>query len=272
MSITPSPVNSVNSINSLELELKQQYQGLTDEVKAYFDKQEAEFVAQSKSSYQNPDSFAQDRAKFLIKKKIDDLDTHRREIWTYLTAEFNRNTYDKSLNAKMMSQNKNDTARNQKTYQKYLDKLEDAKGNTDTTKRLREIELYELNRRKDQVFLMKIISLTLLVCLFLSFGILNEVLPMETVFVVILIFGGLIGYVIYYVYIKNSDRSRRNWDKYYFEQPTDTIKKDSNVIEDINYDKLDKDLDGEFHKYIDACATKKSPETKIDTTKLTPST
>jgi hypothetical protein len=266
MSITPTPVNN------LEAELKQQYQGLTDEVKAYFDKQEADFQSQSKSNYPNPDSFTKDRAKFLIKKKIDDLDTHRREIWNYLTSEFNRNTYDKSLNAKLMNQNKNDITRNQKEYQKYLDKLENAKGTASTTSRLKEIELYQLNKRKNQVLLMKIISLSLLACLFLSVAILNEILPKETLFLIILIFAGLICYVIYYLYIKNPGRNNRYWDKYYFEQPVDVIQKDSHKDDDINYDKLDKDLDKEFHKYIDACATKKSPENKIDTTKLTPST
>jgi hypothetical protein len=265
MSVTPSPVNN------LELELKQQYQGLTDEVKTYFDKQEADFLVQSKSNYQDPDSFTQDRTKFLIKKKIDNLDAHRREVWNYLTSEFNRNTHDKNLNAKMMSQNKNDITRNQKELKKNLDKLEDVRGNNYTSNRLREIELYELNRRKSQIFLMKIISLTLLACLLLSLAIQKEALPRETIYIVILTFCGLICYVVYYLYIKNPGRSRRNWDKYYFEQPVDKIQKDLNV-EEINYDNLDKDLDKEFHKYIDSCAAKKSPEVRIDTTKLTPST
>lgn len=264
MSVTPNPNNN------LDTELKQQYQGLTDDVKAYYDKQQADFLAESKSKYPDKDSFYQDRGKFLIRKKIDDLDSHRREVWTYLTSEFDRNTQDKNLNAKMMSQNKKDMLRHQKDFEKYQKKLEEASSDQHTSNRIREIELYELNRRKSQVFLMKIIALTMLACLVLTVCLQQNLLPSQTTYAVMAIFVGMILYVIFYLYFKNPGRSRRTWDKYYFEQPVEEIQKDLN-LDEINYDKLDKDLDKEFLKYMDSCAAK--PDKKVEKpTNLTPST
>jgi len=254
MTATPSPNNNLNN------ELITQYQGLTDDVKAYFDQQQSTFLAESKSKHPDKNSFYQDRGKFIIRKKIDDLDSHRREIWSYLTSEFNRNTQDKNLNAKMMSQNKNDATRNEKELGKYQKKLEEVKGSQTTNNRLREIELYELNRRKSQIYLMKIVVFSLMLCSALTAGVDQNLLPRETIYFIFLLFCGLLCYIIYYMYLKNPGRSRRNWSKYYFDQPVEEIQKNLDVDE-INYDKLDQDLDKEFHKYMDSCAAKPTDKT-----------
>ena len=235
----------------LKNELIKQYSGLDSELKKYFDCRQTDFLSKSQSTYTVPESYSKDRGEFLVNNKIDDLETHRRDVWEYLTNEFNKNTNDKYLNAQMMSQHKKDMVRQRKNLKELTDKYNDLKDKNTTNNRQREIVLYEYNRRKDLLKIMKIISFALSICIILIV-LTNEYLPYETVYVVLGIFILLILYIIYYIYFKNPGRSRRQWDKYYFTQPEEIIKVDT-IPDDFNYDNLDKKLDKDFDKYLDSC-------------------
>jgi hypothetical protein len=245
-SITQSPVGS-----ELNNELINQYKGLDSEIKKYFDNRQNDFLNKSKSEYSNQDSYIKDRGEFLVNNKIDDLETHRRDVWEYLTNEFNKNTNDKYLNAQMMSQHKKDMSRQRKNLKELTDKYNDLKDKNTTNNRQREIVLYEYNRRKDLLKIMKIISFALSICIILIV-LTNEYLPYETVYVVLGIFILLILYIIYYIYFKNPGRSRRQWDKYYFTQPDQDVKVES-APNPVDFDNFDKKLDKDFDKYLDSC-------------------
>ena len=252
-SITESAESPVSS--ELNNELINQYKGLNSEIKKYFDDRQNDFLNKSKTEYSNQDSYTKDRGEFLVNNKIDDLETHRRDVWEYLTNEFNKNTNDKYLNDQMMSQHKKDMARQRKNLKELTDKYNDLKDKNTTNNRQREIVLYEYNRRKDLLKIMKIISFALSICIILVL-LTNEYLPYETVYLVLGIFVLLILYIIYYIYLKNPGRSRRQWDKYYFTQPDQDIKVESAPNPD-DFDNFDKKLDKDFDKYLDSC---KSPE------------
>ena len=250
-SITQAPGSDLNN------ELINQYKGLDSELKKYFDSRQNDFADKSKSEYSSPDSYSKDRGEFLVNNKIDDLESHRRDVWDYLTNEFNKNTKDKYLNAQMISQHKKDMDRQRKSFKELNDKYKDLKDKNTTNNRQREIALYEFNRRRDQLFIMKVISFALSICIILVL-LTNEYLPYETVYLVLSIFVLLILYIIYYIYLKNPGRSRRQWDKFYFTQPDNQIKVLS-TPNPLDSDNFDKKLDTDFDKYLDTC---KSPEEK----------
>jgi hypothetical protein len=253
---TPSPTET--SVSDLNKELLIQYDGLSDDLKDYFDQRQQDFLNQSQSNYTNPDNYTTDRNKFILNNKIESLEIRRKEVWDYLVSEFNTNTKDKFLNAKMMSQNKKDMTYQKKTLDDLQEKYNSSKDKNSTYGREREIVLYEYNYRLNQLFLMKVIGSILILCLILSILIRNEMLPSQVSYGVLALFGLLVMYTIYYVYLKVPNRSRRQWDKYYFKQPVLDAKSDSSKIEpDFDYDKFDKKIDGEFAKYLDTC---KSPQ------------
>jgi hypothetical protein len=252
---TPSPLQS----SELDNQLKAQYQGLTSELKSYFDTKQNEFVDSSKQSYSEPSSYFTDRGEFLVNNKIDDLDMRRREIWDFLTNEFNNNTREKYLNAQLMSQNKKDMARQKKSLEEYKKKYNDFNDKKNTFGRQKEIALYEYNRRKDQLFIMKVIGIVLIVCVVLTL-LTNKYLPYETIYLVLLLFLLLILYIIYYIYFKNPGRSSRRWDHVYFKQPDQEISM-KKIPDDFDYDKFDKKLDGEFNKYLDSCTSTNTKNT-----------
>jgi len=257
---TPSPLQN----SELDNQLKAQYQGLTSELKTYFDTKQSEFLDDSKQNYSSPDSYFTDRGEFLINNKIDDLDTRRREIWNFITNEFNNNTREKYLNAQLMSQNKKDMARQRKTLEEYKKKYNDFNDKKNTFSRQKDIALYEYKRRRDQLFIMKVIGIVLIICLVLTI-LVNKFLPYETVYLILLLFLLLILYIIYYIYFKNPGRSSRRWEHVYFKQPEIEIVT-KKIPDDFDYDKFDKKLDGEFNKYLDSC---KSTSTQ-NTIKSTP--
>ncbi len=269
---TPVPTQSQNS--ELDNQLKAQYSGLTEELKSYFDTKQKNFLDSSKGSYPTPDSYYKDRGEFLINNKIDDLDTRRREIWDYLKNEFNTNTKEKYLNAKMMSQNKKELVRQKKTLEEYKKKYDELRDEKNTYGRQKEIALYEYHRRNDQLFIMKIIGLTLIICLILTV-LIDKYLPYEIVYVILVVFILLILYIIYYIYLKNPGRSSRRWDHLYFKQPDEDITM-KNIPDDFDFDKFDKKLDNEFGKYLDKCnsvpTSTTSPTTTATTTPTTSTT
>lgn len=254
----------------LDTELKSQYQGLSEEVKNYFDNQQKRFLDNSKSKYPSPDTYQSDRKDFLIKKKIDDLDTHRQNVWSYLSSEFERNTNEKNRNAEIMDQNTKELKRKEKELKKLQEEYQQSSGKTNTSNRLREIEKYEYYRRSSQVFIMKVIAVSLLSSIILLFLTKSHFLPLETLYIVLFIFGGMVLYVIYYLYLENPGRSHRYWDKYYFEQPKEQEINKQPEFDEFDYDTYDKKLDKEFNKYLDSCAKKPTP--KPIPTNITPST
>ena len=67
-----------------------------------------------------------------------------------------------------------------------------------------------------------------------------------------ILFGLLISYVIYYIYLKNPGRTSRKWDKYNFKQPELDIQSKT-MADNFDYDKFDKKLDEDFNRYLDTC-------------------
>lgn len=249
---TPTPTET--SVSDLERELIIQYDGLSDDLKDYFDKRQQDFLNESQNNYDKPDNYTNDRNRFILNNKIESLETRRKETWDYLVSEFNSNTNDKFLNAKMMSQNKKDMSYQKKTLVDLEEKYNGLKDKNSTYNRQREIALYDYNYRLNQLFLMKVIGGILILCLTLAILIRKEILPSQVSYGVLALFGLLVMYTIYYVYLKVPNRSRRQWDKYYFKQP-DTKKKtdEAKLDADFDYDKFDKKIDGEFGKYLDTC-------------------
>jgi hypothetical protein len=249
---TPTPTET--SVSDLERELIIQYDGLSDDLKDYFDKRQQDFLNESQNNYDKPDNYTNDRNRFILNNKIESLETRRKETWDYLVSEFNNNTNDKFLNAKMMSQNKKDMSYQKKTLTDLEEKYNGLKDKNSTYNRQREIALYDYNYRLNQLFLMKVIGGVLILCLILAILIRKEMLPSQVSYGVLALFGLLVMYTIYYVYLKVPNRSRRQWDKYYFKQPDTKNKTDEAKLDaDFDYDKFDKKIDGEFGKYLDTC-------------------
>jgi hypothetical protein len=240
------------STSDLDQELLLQYDGLSDDLKSYFDSRQTDFLDESKNNYENPDNYYPDRNKFIITDKIESLDTRRKEVWDYLVNEFNTNTKDKYLNATMMSQNKKDVSYQKKALEDLQEKYNSTKDKNSTFGRQREIALYDYNRRLDQLFIMKVIGSTLILCLILTILIKKEMLPIQVTYVIMALFGFLIVYIIYHVYLKTPNRSRRQWDKYEFKQPDLKVKSET-IADDFDLDSFDKKIDGEFNKYLDTC-------------------
>ena len=265
-----TPTESVSA--DLDKELKIQYTGLTNDLKSYFDSRQNEFLDQSKLKYQNPENYSKDRGEFLISSKIDNLETHRKEVWNFLTDEFKNNTKDKFTNAKLISQNKKQLDSQKKLLKDKITEYKKLNENKSTYSRQREIALYEYNRRIDQLIIMKVIGIVLAICLVLTILIQKEFLPIETVYLIFAIFTLLILYIIYYIYLKNPGRSSRSWNKRYFNQP-DLENRTQSVPDDFDYDSFDKKLDDDFNRYLDTCksAAKNLATTPVPTSASTSS-
>jgi exonuclease VII large subunit len=178
---TPTP--TFNPIaEELNYELKSQYTGLSEDLKKYFDTKQDDFLKKAKSSHSQPDTYYKDRGEFLIDQQIENIDNYRNQIWDYLTTEYNNNTREKYLNSKSHTQNMKEIQRKKKELADLTDKYNNFKSKNTTNNRQREIVLYEYYRRNDQLFIMKVISVTLLVCLIITIMI-NRLLPYEFVFI-----------------------------------------------------------------------------------------
>lgn len=261
---TPSPTSSAN--NEVDNELKSQYTGLSDDLKKYFDTRLKDFLEKSKGNYSDPNSYYKDRGEFLVTSQISNLENYRNQIWGYLTNEFKNNTNEKYLNAKTINQNQREITRKQKDLEDLNSKYNQFKSLKNIHNREKEIAIYELHRRNDQLYIMKIIGTVLLMCLLITFSIYKETLPYMMIYLVYGIFGLLILYIIYYIYFTNPGRSKRYWDKKYFMKPFEEPKK----VADINYTDVDNKLDSEFNKYLDtACVnpTTPPPTTATSTTR-----
>jgi hypothetical protein len=269
---TPTPTAGISS--ELDAELKLQYQGLTDELKKYFDSRLNSFLTKEKSTYPNSTNYYKDRGDFLISEKIEDIDTHRSNIWNYLTTEFNQNTKDKYLNSLALSQNKRDVIRQQKNYEDLMEKYDENNNKSNVGKRQREIVQYEYNRRNDLLFIMQVIFGTLVICVIITALVNLQLIPYEAIYLVLLVFILLILYIIYYIYFNQPGRSKRYWDKIDFPSPeTPNFKSSSSKRGDKpggNLDKLNKKLDDEFNKYLEA-SCKKPKSTSAPSSTSSPS-
>jgi hypothetical protein len=263
-SSTPTPSSTPSISSEVDNELKSQYTGLSDDLKKYFDSRLKEFLEKSKGTYSDPSNYYKDRGEFLVDQQISNLENYRNQIWGYLKSEFNTNTSEKYLNAKTINQNQREIARRKKDFEELDKKYNQFKSKKNIHNREKEIAIYELHRRNDQLYIMKIIAVVLLLCLLITFIIYMDALPYFTIFVVFTIFGILILYIIYYMYFTNPGRSKRYWDKKYFLKPSQETKKTS---EEIDYVSVDKKLDDEFNKYLEAsCAKPTTGPTTAPTT------
>ncbi len=262
---TPTPArSSTNTNDEINYELKSEYDGLSTELKKYFDTKQADFIKKSKASHSDPSSYTQDRGEFLVNEQIDNVDSYRSEVWNYLIDEFNKNTKEKYLNAKTHSQNKKEIDRKTKDLNELTKKFNNFKSQNTTNNRQKEIVLYEYNRRNDQLFIMKVIGIVLLVCIIITV-LINKLLPYEFIYFVMLIFVCLLVYVIYYLFIKDLGRSKRYWDKYNFAKPPqdfDSVKS----ISPVQLEDVDKAIDTNLDKYLDECRTPTTPAPPRNTT------
>jgi hypothetical protein len=183
----------------------------------------------------------------------------------YLTNEFKKNTEEKYLNAKMRNQHNKDNEKKKKELNNLLKKHKNFNELNSTNNRQKEIVLYEYNRKNDQLFIMKIITVTLLVCLIIT-GLINYILPYEFIYLVLAIFIGLIIYVIYYMYFKNIGKSKRHWNKYVFSKPVVDFDRVQSLTE-TQIEDLDKKMDKELSKYLDDNSCSKSKPTSNPTPK-----
>lgn len=251
---TPTP-----NVDDLTYELKSQYDGLSADLKKYFDTKQDDFIQKAKQSYDKQDNYYKDRGEFLIDQQIENVDTYRKQVWDYLTSEYNTNTQEKYLNARTHSQNQKEIKAKKQEYDDMVKRYGDLKSTSTTNYRQKEIVLYEYNRRNDQLFIMKIIAAVLLVCIILTIMI-NRLLPYEFIYLIIVIFVCLILYIIYYLYFKNLGRSKRYWNKYEFKKPKlgpDTTAE----LTDVQINDVDKKMDKDFDKYLDECAANKTKPT-----------
>ena len=139
---TPTPTRSSTNINDeINYELKSEYDGLSTELKKYFDTKQADFIKKSKASHSDPSSYTQDRGEFLVNEQIDNVDSYRSEVWNYLIDEFNKNTKEKYLNAKTHSQNQKEITRKTKDLNELTKKYKDFKSQNTTNNRQKEIVL-----------------------------------------------------------------------------------------------------------------------------------
>ena len=263
---TPTARSSGNINDEINYELKSEYDGLSSELKKYFDTKQSDFIKKAKASHNDPSSYTQDRGEFLINQQIDNVDSYRTEVWNYLTDEFNKNTKEKYLNAQTHSQNQKEIARKKKDLDDLTKKYNKFKSQNTTNYRQKEIVLYEYNRRNDQLFIMKVIGIVLLVCIIITI-LIDRLLPYESIYLVMLIFICLLIYVIYYLFLKDLGRSKRYWDKYNFAKPPqdfDSVKS----ISPVQLEDVDKAIDTNLDKYLDECRKPAS----TPTTPTTPTT
>jgi hypothetical protein len=253
---TPTPTARLPSSDDLTYELTAEYDGLSTELKKYFDTKQDDFLKKAKESHSRPANYETDRGEFLVNQQISNVNTYRTDVWNYLTNEFNSNTHTKYVNAKAIEQNRKTMERKKKELKKMEDEFNSFKSNSSTNNRQREIVLYEYHRRNDQLFIMKVISIVLLVCIILTV-LIDVLLPYEVMYLSLIIFTGLLFYVIYYLYFKNLGRSKRYWDKYEFPNPPQDFDKIQS-LSNVQIDDVDKKLDKSFDKYLDDC--RKNPK------------
>ena len=158
----PTPTSSAN--NEVDNELKSQYAGLSDDLKKYFDTRLQDFLEKSKDTYSDPNSYYKDRGEFLVSSQISNLENYRNQIWGYLTSEFKNNTNEKYLNAKTINQNQREITRKQKDLEDLQAKYNKFNSLKNIHNREKEIAIYELHRRNDQLYIMKVIGSVLLLC------------------------------------------------------------------------------------------------------------
>jgi hypothetical protein len=245
---TPSPFE-----NDIDTQLTSEYMYINSKAKTYFNTRMDDI--KKKKQENNPDyNFYNDAVETLASNNIDDLEVHREKVWNYLKNEFNQNTKEKSDNARMIGMMKKDIKNYHENLDKFNNDFDDFSNQRYTSNRQKEIVKYQYDKRTDQLFLMKVIGLTLTGCLILVV-LINRLLPYETIYVVFILLGLLILYIIYYTFLRNPARSRREWNKNYYEQPviSDDIKEQTR-ISPSKYDEVNKKLDKEFDKYIDTCS------------------
>lgn len=247
---------TLNVENNLEQQLLSQYNGLTEEIKKYHDQQEADFQSQS-------NFVPEDRVDYLITNKVSGLDHQRQAIWNTLKDEFNKNTKEKHLNAKVMSQNKKRLCQLNAGLKEKQNELKELRNKNQTSMRHVEEHLYNNRSVEHQIWIYQVIFAILVLgtCVLglAKFGVITS---SSSTFV----FGGILlvifAFAIYQWYLREPNQDRRYWDKYVYQSPPTTTD-DPNPRSNIDYDSLDKKLEGAFDKYTKTCPEgKKTPYKK----------
>jgi hypothetical protein len=248
---TPVPQNSELT---LEDQLMSQYQGLTNDIKNYYDQQEAEFRSKS-------DVVPEDRIDYLITNKVGNLEGQRKAIWRTLQDEFNQNTKDKHLNAKVMARNKKTLCSLNANLKKKQAELKELQDQNQTSLRHVEGYLYHNKSTDHVIYVMQvsavILLLSSLILALAQYGLVGAQVAGYAFWGLLLV---ILCFMIYQFYIKRPNRDRQYYDKNVYQSPPTTTK--APVASDkVDYDTLDQKLDKEFDKYTkNKCQdTKKSP-------------
>jgi hypothetical protein len=230
-------------MSQLEEQLMAQYKELTDDIKAYYDKQEAEF--RSKSNI-----VPEDRINYLIDNKISNLEEQRKIIWNRLQDEFNQNTKDKHTNAKIISRNKKILCKlndDLKTKQSELKELQDQ---NQTSFRHVEGYLYHNKSTENVVYVMMIssiiLSINLIILILTYFGFIESFIGTIMFWISMII---IISFAVYQIYISQHNKSHLDYDKYIYPSPIITDSKISTKQNNIDYESVDKKIDKELDKY-----------------------
>lgn len=235
----PTPMSE----NTLENQLMSQYQGLTDDIKNYYDQQEADFRAKS-------DVLPEDRVDYLITNKVGNLEGQRKAIWKTLQDEFNQNTKDKHLNAKMMSRNKKTLCNLNDNLKKKQTELKELQDKNQTSMRHVEGYLYHNKSTDHVIYVIQVSSVILLISsLFLAlaqYGIIGSQGAGYFFWGSLLI---ILSFAIYQFYLSRPNQDRQDYDKFIYESPATTSTEPPVASDNIDYDTLDQKLDKELDKY-----------------------
>jgi hypothetical protein len=251
---TPVPHGSEPNEITLEDQLMSQYRGLTDDIKNYYDQQEADFRSKS-------DVIPEDRIDYLITNKVGNLEGQRKAIWRTLQDEFNQNTKDKHLNAKMMVRNKKTLCSINANLKKKQAELKELQDQNQTSLRHVEGYLYHNKSTDHVIYVMQVSAVILLISSLLlalaQYGMISAQGAGYAFWGLLLV---VLCFVIYQFYLSRPNQDHQDYDKYIYQSPPTTT--DAPVPSDnIDYDTLDQKLDKEFDKYTkNKCQNaKKSP-------------
>lgn len=267
---TPTPTVSLNE-QSLNDEMKSAYKGLSEEVLKYYQDQQQKFEEESQKEYTSPEHYQKDRTAFTIDTKIKDLDKQRKDIWEFLSKQYDENTKNKYRNAQVIINNRQELERQTKEIKKLKQNLDHLKNDANLSRRTVEFAEYQKHKYDHRIYLMKAYLLILMMLLGSviiadTFGISKKPVVYANFFVLTC----LICYTFYHFYLNRPNRDDHSWSKLYFEQPpikkpkspngpeTDEV---SNIPEEdlTDFSKLDKELDKKMKKYVMGKCVEKPP-------------
>jgi len=192
-----------------------EYQKLTEQIHDTIKNQD-DLFQQMKGS-----DFVSQRKQYQISNKIEDLESHRNKIWSFLKNKYNENTNLRKKYFEKINENKKQLKQQQDELEHLTNKLNDLQGTSTTSEQNIKRARYEKKRHiyYSHLYNVLIISQVILVCV-LYMGYINVISRNTSTITVILGIVIVLIYIIYYVYFMNYNRNKFDWDAYYFGEPT----------------------------------------------------